>query len=86
MTWTLDTPVRIGPMVFAAIAEVQVSVNMWGGRLVAAGDKRPVLALMVQGDSVMGVGLDGERVPPDEIEARFPDALAQLRAHLAERD
>ena len=82
MTWSIDTPVRIGPYVFAAIAEVRLSLMSAGATAIGTGEKRPVLILLLHNDVVTAIDILGHAYDADEIEELYPSAEAQLNAML----
>ncbi len=84
MTWRIDQPVRVGAGVFAAIVEVRIDVRGVRHAVLGHGEKRPILYLLVRGDAVSGMDVQGKSVTRAEIERRFPTAIEQLGALLGE--
>lgn len=83
MSWSIDTPVRTGSFTCVPIVDTCVSVDGVGHRIAAHGKKRPVLILVFQENKVAGVDLDGLRHDLDDIERRYPEAIAMAAARLA---
>lgn len=82
MSWTVETPVRIGTAVFAAISEARTAAQNTDRHIGAWGCKQPVLILECERGRVRGVDLDGVAYSETEIEVLYPGALDQLRALL----
>jgi len=80
MKWELDTPVRVGGNVFAAIVEARVSVHATSRAMTANGDKRPLLFLLLNDDAVSGIDIDGKFYEAGEIARLYPTAIERLRA------
>ena len=82
MKWSVDTPIHIGPFRCAAIVEIDVATHSSGPALLVHGEKRPVMVLVLQRDDVIGIDVNGHRCEREEIEHRYPRAIAQVRQHL----
>lgn len=86
MSWTVDTPVRTGDFTCVPIVDTCVSVDRAGHRIAAHGKKHPVLILVFRDDRVTGVDLGGRSHAPDEIERRYPDAIAMAAARMVRNE
>ena len=86
MNWTVDRPIRAGELVCVPIVETVVSVKGFKGRVAGHGEKRPAMILVFRDSGVTGVDVRGRVHQPDEIERRFPEALARARAQLGESE
>ena len=82
MTWKVDMPVRVGPLAFAAITETKLSVRLGGFALAAIGEKRPVLVLQIEADTVTAVDIKGQVYQAEEIEYLYPKAISWVRSQL----
>ena len=86
MSWAVDTPVRSGSYAFAAIVETKIAFRSGTGVMVAGGEKRPLLYLMLCDDLVSGVDPKGHFYAADEIELLYPQAIAQMDAQLGDTE
>jgi hypothetical protein len=86
MKWVVDTPVRIGPRAFAAIAETAISAHSAGSVVAGFGSKRPLLFLQSLDGEVTAVDIDGHRYVAEEIERRYPSAITRLNSVLRETE
>lgn len=78
MSWTLDTPIRVGDFVIVAIVETQISVNSVARVVVGHGEKRPSFFLFLHDDAVHGIDLNGQVFEANEIKRRYPQAIEQM--------
>jgi hypothetical protein len=79
MTWRLDPPIRIGHRIFAALTKVDISTHCAGKVILATADKRPRTILMLEGDKITALDLDGHVHTPANTADAYPIAVAQLR-------
>lgn len=84
MSWTLDTPIRVGDFNFAAIVETQVAVRCTKGVVAAHGEKRATLLLLLRDDEVTGIDLSGRPFEAEEIALLYPKAIEQMYAWLGD--
>lgn len=79
MTWSVDTPRRVGDLTCAAIVECDVGAKEWLLRFYAHGEKRPLMILLLEAGEVRGIGLNGQLLNADEVEREYPGAVARFR-------
>ena len=83
MTWAVDTPMRVSGYAFAAIVEVRVSLRSSDRAMSANGEKRPLLFLLLKGDEVRGIDVNGHSYEAAEIELLYPHAIERLKVLLS---
>lgn len=82
MIWKVGTPIRAGEVTCVPIAHTLVSASGRGRRLAGHCEKRPVLFLLFRNERVTGLDLNGRVFDRDDIERRFPDAIAEASEKL----
>ncbi len=85
MTWTLDRPIQMGQVSFAAISEVEVLAHQIGQTVLGSAKKNPKLVLMSFRGGVSATDFAGNNFDASEVEHRYPDAIAQMKALLDKR-
>lgn len=78
MTWSVDPPVRAGPVLVCAVVERRVDVRAGHRALSAVVEKRPVLLLVSREGRVSGFDLSGNPVSRAEIDRRYPGAADRI--------
>ena len=82
----MDPPMRAGDAFLVPI--VEVAVHVWGDAksFSGYGDKRPEMFLVLRDETVRGFDLCGRVFTAEEIEGRYPGAVARARVQLAKAD
>jgi hypothetical protein len=83
MSWTVDRSIKVGDFTFAAIVETRIASRCTGRTMIAHGEKRPVLLLVMEGAAVRGIDMAGRACDADQIARLYPQAIEQMRAQLA---
>ncbi|MEL7257811.1 MAG: hypothetical protein AAFN80_08190 [Pseudomonadota bacterium] len=86
MTWALDLPIQMGQVSFAAISEVEIFAHQIGQTVLGSARKSPKLVLMCVRGKISATDFAGNNFDALEVERRYPDAIAQMKALLNKRD
>lgn len=86
MSWAVDTPVHVGTVAFAAIVETRVSVHAMDRVVAGDGEKRPLMFLLLDGETARGIDLSGRAHTAEDIERRYPGAIVQMTDMLESPD
>lgn len=80
MTWRLDPPIRLGPRLFAAVTESDISAHPAGPLVVARAGKWPRTILMLFEGNITALDIEGRVHSPADTARTYPEAVAQFRA------
>lgn len=79
MRWYLDPPIRVGQRVFAVLTQIETSAHSVGLLVLGTASKRPLTVLMLDGEQVTALDLDGHAHSPEETAQTYQAAVARLR-------
>ncbi|WP_394179330.1 hypothetical protein [Yoonia maritima] len=79
MSWTIDTPVRVGAITVAAIVETELSIRTADPGSMGVGTKRPLLLLLARGNEISAIDMNAHPYEAEEIEYLYPEAIARMR-------
>jgi len=85
MIWAVDTPIYVEDYAFVAIVEVRVSVRSSGQSMAANGEKHPLLFLLLHGEKISGLDVNGHTYEAEEIDLLYPQAIEQMQEMLKEK-